>query len=40
MKITGAEVYGPDRLFSKRDICVKDGIIGNASDDGVVIDAS
>jgi hypothetical protein len=28
MKITGAEVYGPDRLFSKRDICVKDGIIG------------
>lgn len=40
MKITGAEVYGPDRLFSKRDIYVKDGIIADESDDDVVIDGT
>ena len=40
MKITGAEVYGPDRLFSKRDICIKDGIIAGDCNDDKVIDAS
>ncbi|MBQ7425394.1 MAG: amidohydrolase family protein, partial [Lachnospiraceae bacterium] len=40
MKITGAEVYGPDRFFSKRDIYVKDGIIADESDDDVVIDGT
>ncbi|RKM60605.1 N-acetylglucosamine-6-phosphate deacetylase [Butyrivibrio sp. CB08] len=40
MKITGGEVYGVDRLFSKRDIYVKDGLIAEGCDDGEVLDAS
>ncbi len=40
MKITGGEVYGVDRLFSKRDMYIKDGLIAEGCDDSEVLDAS
>ncbi len=40
MKITGAMVYGADRLFSKRDIYIKDGLISDGCSDDAVIDAT
>ena len=40
MRITGALVYGPDRLFTPKDICVKNGVIAETSEDDLVLDGS